>query len=202
MLKPQRIQELQALLSCNNHSLVLLHPEVVPFCIGSFWENPHQLRILGVRDQIVQKAYAGAAMEKYAATHTGLSHKSWLSWEVMQTAPHCLGWEAEQKMRSSFFMLAQVLAWSSLGGFHFQKEKGKKNPTPKPTQQQWPEGGQYCLCFQIIPYIVAESCCNGNRFHSWRRELLVLIRLRCVSCCSLFLTSPDGSNEHLAFPMG
>ena len=129
MLKPWRIQELQVFLSSDSHisSLKLLCSEAIPFCRRSFWENPHYLRLLGARDQIVQKAYAGAAMEKYAATHAGLSHKSWLSWEVMQTALHCLGWEAEQNMRSPLLMLVQVLAWSSLGSLDFKK---KKNPKP------------------------------------------------------------------------
>lgn len=199
MLKWQRIQELQALLISNNHTsnLALLHPEVISFCTGSFWENPHQLRLLGVRDQIVQKPYAGAAMGKYAATHTGFSHKSWLSWEVMQTAPHCLGWEAEQKMRSSFLTLAQVLAWASLGSLNFKKEKGKNQTT-----QTSPAAMAWRGLALFTPYTVAEACCNGNWFHSWSRDLTVLIRSRCVSCCSLVLQVLLGAMSTLALPMG
>lgn len=171
MLNPQRIKELQALLSSNNHisSLALLCPEVIPFSTGSFWENPHHLRLLGARDQIVQKAYAGAAMEKYAATYTGLSHKSWLSWEVMQTAPHCLGWEAE-RLNKRWGHYSSRLPRSQPGppwvASTSKRKKGKKKKTQQKNHQQCPEGGQYCLGLQIIPYTVVESCCDGNQFHS------------------------------------
>lgn len=86
MLKLQRIQGLQSLLSSNNHICSLVLP-----CLA----------VITCYEQGI-KLYRRPILEQPRTSKLqciGLQHKTWLPWEVVQTAPHCRGWEAQRPNR-------------------------------------------------------------------------------------------------------